>query len=306
MGAAETYSVTTNGQYVFTMMSRPRWALFSMERIVQVCAYLKDHPNDPFLSQWRSACHNSPPPRYPAVTDFLQIASACLPGTYCPSFETEIVTEVPPGHYSDFHFNLDLCEPGYMCIAGRRQECPIGFMCPEPGTSIPQRCPVDPTLSTTCYKQGLPAPQPCPNGTLCGAPYLPPIPAPPGTLQTTVGSVARAANARPGAAPNAFHPHSVSRVNHVASALPAGASSAQSMFLGQRRTLQACERGDYCNLGMSTSLPASDIQCPADFFCANSSVMRPVLCNFGGTCNSSACPDAPYCPAGAFAELWWG
>ena len=60
MGDITQYSVTHNGQFVFSAVSRGKWALRSMERLVQVCAYLQDNPNDPFLDKWRSACHGSP------------------------------------------------------------------------------------------------------------------------------------------------------------------------------------------------------------------------------------------------------
>lgn len=57
-----------------------------------------------------------------------------------------------------------------------------GFMCPDYQTVMPTRCPVDYTLNTNCYQQGLSAPAVCPNGTLCGVPYLPAIPVPPGCV----------------------------------------------------------------------------------------------------------------------------
>ena len=224
-------------------------------------------------------------PRLPAVPDFLQIASSCLPGTHCPSFKDEVVQEVPEGFYSTFFFDLNKCEPGYMCMAGRRSKCPTGFTCPGYGTTIPTKCPVDPTLSTSCYTEGLAEPQICPNGTLCGVPYLPPIPVPPGYV-VLPGPLA-------GCVFTCAVLHSAIQVFDHVDATPAVPAHVV-------RGLRSCPSGYWCNLGMYSMLPMSEKKCPADFFCSQPSVMRPTLCNMNGLCTKDNCTgNAPYCPAGA-------
>lgn len=49
----------------------------------------------------------------------------------------------------------------------------------------PERCPTDPSGSTSCSARGLTEPQKCKQGTLGVAPYMPCLPAPPGYVQTT-------------------------------------------------------------------------------------------------------------------------
>ena len=60
MGDVQQFSVTENGQYVFAAVSRAKWTLKSMERLVEVCAHLEADPDDKFLAPWRSACHSDP------------------------------------------------------------------------------------------------------------------------------------------------------------------------------------------------------------------------------------------------------
>jgi hypothetical protein len=48
---------------------------------------------------------------------------------------------------------------------------------------------LDGTLSSTCSEAGTVVPAPCPNGSLCGVPYLSPVLAPPGFAELTLSDV---------------------------------------------------------------------------------------------------------------------
>lgn len=109
LGPAATLSVTPNGQFLFASVGRSSWQLQSMERSVAVCAQLARDPGDPFLQAYAASCTPPDPalaPRPPIVSDFLQVASACLPGMLCPSFNDEVVQELPAGQYSNFQFDV--------------------------------------------------------------------------------------------------------------------------------------------------------------------------------------------------------
>ncbi len=86
---------------------------------------------------------------------------------------------------------------------------------------------VDLSSNTTCYYAGTITPLDCPSGTICGVPYLPPIPAPPGYAET----VSLEVNADWDVDGIAF------------------------------RNLVPCAPGDYCNLGRS--LNNGSLECPA-------------------------------------------
>lgn len=49
---------------------------------------------------------------------------------------------------------------------------------------LPIPCDVDESLSLTCFYTGSIVPTRCPNGTLCGTPFMRPLPAPPGFAQS--------------------------------------------------------------------------------------------------------------------------
>jgi len=60
MGDVNFFSVTPNGQYVFSSVSRPAYVLSAMERLVAVCDKLRDDPNNVFLKSWSFPCASSP------------------------------------------------------------------------------------------------------------------------------------------------------------------------------------------------------------------------------------------------------
>ena len=72
----------------------------------------------------------------------MQMATACLPGMLCQSFNEESVQFVPDGSYSNYGFDISLCEPGHVCRQGQRSQCPVSFYCPDEGMPLPIRCDV--------------------------------------------------------------------------------------------------------------------------------------------------------------------
>ena len=274
-GAASSLHVTPNAQYVFASTVRPRFALASMDRAVDICAALAATPADPFLVSFAGMCAGAPPPRRPVTADFLLVATACLPGTLCPSFDEEVAVEVPAGYYTALGFSALACPPGSYCTGGRTIACPPGFQCPAPGLALPVPCGYDNSLTTTCSRAGTVAPEPCPDGSLCTAPYLPPLPAPPGFATNT-------------------------------SVLPDAATGGNYTFRG----LSVCTTGEWCGFGRAEPTAAqvnasggSSLLSPPGTFTSVPGTLEPVVCNFGGACNASACPIMPFCPAGSSAQL---
>lgn len=286
--------------------------------MVEVCEQLAADPGDAFLQAYAGACAGSggQVPRLPDVADFLQIASACLPGMLCPSFESEVLAVLPSGYYSNFGFDLDECEPGYICNNGQRVACPIGFTCPSAGMTLPQVCAADPTLATNCAVQGLAAPQPCANGTLCIAPYIPPIPAPPGYAQSW-------SNGSRGivACPDGDWCGLGRAVSEGAAALacPAGTYCSNPAVLEP----VVCNLGGACNASSCPLMPycaAGSTQeelCPPGWYCASPTTASPCspgtfcpegsalwsLCGPGEFCANASvaaqCPENYYCPQGS-------
>lgn len=128
--------------------------------------------------------------------------------------------------------------------------------------SLPIPCEVDGTLSLTCFYSGSVRPTLCPNGTLCGTPFMPPLPAPPGYAQGVLP---------PAAAPQVG------------------------------RTLVNCSAGEWCGLGRAVS-EGPALACPAGAACSDPALLEPLVCDLGGNCSAAGCPHIPYCPAGSTAE----
>ena len=270
-------------------MGRSEWQLKSMERSVAVCTQLALNPSDPFLQHFAQSCTPSDSglvPRLPVVSDFLQVASACLPGMYCPSFSDEVVQELPAGLYSNFQFDSNPCTPGHICLNGQQQLCPTGFRCPDSGMSLPIPCAVDPSLSLTCFYSGSIGPTLCPNGTLCGTPIMPPLPAPPGYAQsmTEIDSESN----------SAVSTILISEQLNSIRGIRQGASYTC-------RSLTLCQEGFWCGLGRAIS-EGESLACPAGAACSEPAVLEPIICNLGGNCSPTSCPRIPYCPSGSSTE----
>ena len=270
-GSASSLHVTPNAQYVFASTVRPRFALESMNRAVDICDARAASPGDPFLASYSDMCDGmGAPPRRPVTADFLLVATACLPGSLCPSFNDETVADVPAGFFTALGFSAVACAPGTYCTGGRAIACPPGFMCPTPSLALPVPCGYDNSLTTTCSSAGTVVPAPCPDGSLCTAPYLPPLPAPPGfATNTTV--------------------------------FPNSATGGNYTFRG----LSPCALGDWCGYGRAeptTGAQNATLLSPAGTFTSAPGALQPVMCDFGGDCNASACPVMPFCPAGSSSE----
>ena len=180
-----------------------------------------------------------------------------------------------PGYFSNYGFDREACKPGHYCVDGESNPCPQGFICPRSHMPLPQRCPPDPTMASTCAQgvdrtPALSAPLPCPAGSLCLAPYYPALPAPPGymTVQAT----------------------------------------------SSRLELRECPPGLWCGIGRASTMNATELECPNGFYCSNSAVLQPSFCDAGGRCirqNGTYAPGegpktcqnhAPYCPANSTTE----
>jgi ABC-type multidrug transport system ATPase subunit len=267
VGDVRSLVPTDNAQFLFAAVSREKWSVDSMERIVDICQQLALNPADPFLQQYSSACNpngfaedgSSLAPRRPGIADFLQVAAACMPGTYCPSFSEEIVDVLPDGEFSDFGFDRQTCSPGFYCKGGIRNECPTAFECPLEGMALPQPCPPDPTRSSTCFGTSPRiGPSLCPPGTLCGIPYMPAIGSPPGFVQNNLTNIFR--------------------------------------------SLEPCAEGEWCSLGRSLA-EGPTLECPANTECPSTSILEPNVCTLGGRCTSASnCTMMPFCPAGTVHE----
>ena len=318
LGNVDSMSSSPNGQHLFIKTSRERWELLSMERIVEICARLAEDISDPFLEPFIPACFQAMDatsvPRFPRADDFVMTASACITGTLCTSFNQENVTEISPGFHSDFHFDVAACARGFYCSAGISVPCPRGFFCPNEGLSLPVRCPLDPTSTTTCYDVGLSEPLPCPEGYLCHAPHVAPIPVRPGAaaavtkhpnklevqsfVPPTAGTLTpEGPNAAQNSSEEVTKPFEVQPVidfydaNEVQDKIQqlyrvSGSVDAASDFFDVRAAY-LCPQGAWCPLARSTSSstnistlsPANELACPAGFFCSNSSVLLPAACS---------------------------
>ncbi|RYE96163.1 MAG: hypothetical protein EOO41_04885, partial [Methanobacteriota archaeon] len=122
LGPVRTLQPSANGQFVFGAVDRSKYFLSAMERSVEICNQLAVDPSDPFLQPYADSCAQTgeQSPRLPGISDFLQIASACLPGMSCPSFNDEVIAALPEGMYTSFNFDAAECEPGYICSNGIR------------------------------------------------------------------------------------------------------------------------------------------------------------------------------------------
>ena len=328
MGKAMSMHVTPNGQYALASVTRRRFELRAMERLARTCTALSANRSDPFLSPWTDTCglgSTKPPPelipRFPSVVDFVQIATACLPGLHCPSFEREEVAQLPSGKFTRYSFDVQDCDEGHFCISGSRAACPIGFTCPGTGTVRPQRCDESPTGDATCFEQGLTQPQPCTNGTMCTVTYMPPLPVPPGYVQAEAAdgrrvlepcepgqwcSLGRAEGEGPDALSCPAFTHcedpevlvpSVCTSNGTCTTTSCASGAVPYCPAGSVREVR-CPAGAYC------SRPDTKQECSAGSWCPEGSGVWKV-CPAGWFCPTPAerrpCPRGSYCPQGSIS-----
>lgn len=188
MGSPLRMAISSNGYYITATMTRKKTEIDAMIRATELCEKLAANPGDPALLPYQDTCNQEGmmKPRKPTIGDFAQIATMCIAGSWCPDFENPDIDTLGAGFYSDYGFDRSACTPGHFCPEpGILTDCPIGFMCPTHGQTFPIPCSPDPLAASNCFGNKLMAPKVCPNGTLCTKPYLPPLPAPPGMVQTT-------------------------------------------------------------------------------------------------------------------------
>ena len=317
LGNVDSMSSSPNGQHLFIKTTRELWELQAMERVVEVCARLSEDISDLFLESFIPACFEAEDddsvPRYPRPDDFVMATSACITGTLCTSFNNENVTEIADGYYTDYHFDVGVCEAGYFCQNGIQIECPRGYYCPTDGLSLPLRCAFDPTHLTTCFEEGLKQPAPCPDGYICYAPHLPPIAAAPGSALVEVQE------SGPKASPDSF-----AGVQEQIQALYKGTDELGFSTTSQIFRLQSirCAAGTWCPIGRhlvqeetlaAQGVPTStadfldQLGCPAGYFCSSSDVSVPTLCDVETAAGESiSCPQGSVemglCPAGNFCR----
>jgi hypothetical protein len=119
--------------------------------------------------------------------------------------------------------------------------------------------------NTTCYFGGTVTPTQCPDGYICGIPYQPPWPAPPGYSEQTL-------------------------------------STLEPPIQGGSRKLHGCSEGSYCGWGAVWSANSTELACPEGYYCPYPSVVEPIPCSANKTCLPGNCSRIPYCPAGSFVD----
>lgn len=320
-GPARHIYVTPNAQFVFAAVQVPQWRLHARERVSDVCDRLSADPSDPFLAPFTKYCSFHDPteaPQLPSLTDFMQSSSACYGGTHCPSFNEEQIAIVPDQYYSASYFDVTACPPGSYCQNGRREECPSGFICDIEQMSQPTPCEFDDGLNTNCYGEGNDGAVFCDPGELCGVPYEPAVPAPPGfaTAQgrgsftrtlvecnvTEWCGLGRTAyfNRRELLCPNSTYCSSPRVVEPVVCNgtfpghstplmpyCPAGTTSHEVCPAGWTCAIDGerkeCEAGSFCPAGTS---PQTFQTCPERFVCSRDATTK------------RDCPQGYFCPSG--------
>ena len=108
----------------------------------------------------------------------------CFPGVHCPSSEENLIFFVREGFYTLLSRTMQECEPGHFCLNGFRSKCPYGFKCPRKMMGSPELC-LKQDKQSTCFAEGTINQRPCPEGTICDTPTLPPMPISPGYYLTS-------------------------------------------------------------------------------------------------------------------------
>ena len=263
--------VSPNAQHLFPIQQLRKWQLDSRERFQQLCKNASDAPDDPYFEPWTPVCDSGLTKLPINIWDFLSYFSVCRQGTSCPSLVNPNSTDVARGEFTARPVqNAGACPRGYFCIAGLRNECLPGFVCPEANMTFPQRCKSDSSAGTTCYQTALTEPQMCPSGFACISPASEPW----------------------GAAPGFYFPDYPRDTLYECP----GGEWCPWMAYNESNTTDGGARVD------------QDTRCPDNFYCIEPSVIKPEQCfetNSEGEVNRSSimyCPKGTqfpeYCPAG--------
>ena len=330
-GPAQSVDFSKNGQFSLIAMTRLKSEMDSFTRAALMCEMLKKDPNNPFLIPFIQACsaRGDLQPRRPSILDFVQIASFCPPGSWCPSFTTYDLSPMEDGYYSKYGYDKVACEPGYFCPQGTKQKCPIGSTCPNIGMKTPFPCRIDPTKSTSCFASGLIIPNICEEGKVCWTPYLPGLPAPPGMKTTPLDVIPRTLIAcKTGeycslgrrSDDNTLCPSGVfcpspdipvpkfcttPDVNCLKKYCPGNLTcpnTCTGMYSCPEGSTNEslCVAGDYCPDPRSAGNP-----CPNTSYCPAGTFSTPPPCPAGHYCPSPSkiifCPNRHFCPSGSFS-----
>ena len=263
--------VSPNAQHLFPIQQLRKWQLDSRERFQQLCKNASDAPDDPFLQPWTPICDSGLTKTAINIWDFISYFSVCRQGTSCPSLVYPNATDVARGEFTARPVqNAGACPRGYFCIAGLRNECLPGFVCPEANMTFPQRCKSDSSAGTTCYQTALTEPLTCPSGFACISPASEPW----------------------GAAPGFYFPDYPRDTLYECP----GGEWCPWMAYNESNTTDGGTRVE------------QDTRCPDNFYCIEPSIIKPKECfetNSDGEVNRSSilyCPKGTqfpeYCPAG--------
>ncbi|KAL9658626.1 hypothetical protein ABK040_006162 [Willaertia magna] len=359
IGDIEDLDLSLNGQHMFVTISRERWELQSIKRYEEICKELINNPDDPFLKPFSFQCKEQPA-RPIDLNQYGQYTSNCFSGIYCGSLNSVKIEKVPNGKFTLRPNAVNNCEKNYFCINGVKTKCPIGFSCPYEGMVKPIPCSSDKlllsslsssfgsvpdvgmgysskikdnnernswspyVLNSTCYGEGLNEGINCPDGTLCIAPYFPPLPVSPGYFVDNYKNIKECKIGEycnlgrfiendlnltslecpeqtyctspyvmepelciPNASQSLYCPPG-STTRHVC---PAGFYCLSPKEIAECRRTQYCPNGTFvplpCEAGFYCPTPAESILCPEGYYCPAGSVVP------------TPCPLVSICPAGS-------
>jgi ABC-type multidrug transport system ATPase subunit len=286
MAKPSIVGLTYNGAYMFIGMEKPLWELLSAIRYYHTCEDLKNitwkerelyNSADASFHTLDKNCNDSNY-RMPSLVDFVQYLGICPGVMFCPSFFTNDQPPLIPGQYVVNSYQLMICPEGYYCNQFGPSKCPYGFYCPY-NSSAPITCPYTENLNTTCFEEGLSKPKVCPDGMVCVAPYLPPVPSPPGYYIIERNNVSRATfmNCSWGEYCN------LARYDGEDRRCPAGAYCADPEVEFPKAC--SCDAKNFSSCSYCPEGTTFDQPCPAGHYCE-------------GPKNITACYKTQYCPPG--------
>ena len=209
--------------------------------------------------------------------DFVQYSSMCIPGSFCPSVQQQLIQAVPVGDFTFQPIYRVRCPKGQVCPTGAVQPCPTGYVCPEEGLLYPYPCSLNPALNTTCYNAYLvnnsfslqfvllfcpggvllvisiaprllqSEPEPCPQGFICVAEYFQGLPTPNGTYVPVDGC---------GYCPSLVVqcPVSLDAASLCLFSLPGKPTVGRPTISSSvRGDIKLCELGDWCSIARSAN-----------------------------------------------------
>ncbi|KAL0232387.1 hypothetical protein PCE1_002728 [Barthelona sp. PCE] len=270
--------MTPNTHFVFVAMRQIRHMAIAESRINTICQVLDDDPLNVFLQVFRDTCDSY---SKPDIYYHLGLVSKCIGSSYCDSFVDRRIVSPPGGYYLASPGAKKACPSGYYCSGGSRRRCSVGTICPNERMSSPDVCDFTLPKNLTCAATGLKEPKECPDGFVCLAPYLDPIPAPAGYFAQN-GTLELCTN-------GSYCPLGLNE------SFPCPAGTYCSHV--RRVTPKFCSLGDYCPDGS-----VDNVDCPAGFMCLDPT--KAENCTSGYHCPNASiiesyCQPGYYCPTPA-------